>query len=76
MTALDGLVREYRQLHTELAEAEADGPRWSPIAAERFDKAADRVAREIADLVAGFGSAERTRGAVAAVRAFVPVDAC
>lgn len=53
MSTLDALVTEYRTVASALAAAEdPDGDGWSPIRAECLVPDANRVAREIADLLA------------------------
>jgi hypothetical protein len=50
---LDGLLSEYRTVHAEFAAAEdPNSPDWSPIRAACLEPTVDRLAREIADLVA------------------------
>jgi hypothetical protein len=50
---LDDLLSEYRTVHAEFAAAEdPNSPGWSPIRAACLEPSVDRLAREIADLVA------------------------
>ncbi len=52
MTGLDGLVTAYRTVAAELAAADnPDGSEWSPIRAACLEPDANRLAREIADLL-------------------------
>jgi hypothetical protein len=50
---LDGLLNEYRTAHAEFVAAEDPSSEvWSPIRAACLEPTVDRLAREIADLLA------------------------